>query len=359
MYSHLLVPLDGSERAEHAVPVAERIARTSGSRVTLLQAMSLPLPIGAPYDTAALSAYSIEQGEAEAAAYLTRIAGWPLLSGLQVETVVKTGAPALAILDTAYEKGVDLIVLSSHGRTGATRWVLGSVAEHVARQSPVPVLVLREQGPALAHPHPDAERPLRLLVPLDSSPFAEAALAPAAELALGLAGAGGPGIGPRYAERAAMHLTLVLPPYDMDRENLPDTLALDGARAYLRRTADRVRDSYPQIGVTWSVASGLDTADALLRVAETGEDTEGAGPASRCDVIAMATHGRSGIARWALGSITERVLHGTKLPLLIVRPAAVTKQTGIGTQPAEAKAETPETTAHHRGAVGTPWQALF
>ncbi|HEX6797191.1 MAG TPA: universal stress protein [Ktedonobacterales bacterium] len=357
MYTHVLVPLDGSERAERALPVAERIARANKGRITLMQAMSLPLPIGAPYDTAALSASSIEQSEAEATAYLARIAGWPLLSGLQVETVVATGSPALAILDTAAEKGGDLIVLCSHGRTGASRWVLGSVAEHVARQSPVPVLVLREHGPMLAHPHPDSERPLRVLVPLDGSPLAEAALAPAAGLALGLAGAGVRGADPRHTERVAIHLSLVLPPSDLDRENLPDTLALDGARAYLRSTADHLRNTHPHVSVTWSVASGLDVADALLRVAEIGEDTEGAGPASRSDVIAMASHGRSGIARWALGSITERVLHGTKLPLLIVRPSAVAKQTDTGSQPAEA--ETPETTWHDRDAVGAPWQALF
>lgn len=344
MYAHLLVPLDGSERAERAVTVAERIARTNGSRLTLLQAISLPLPIGAPYDTAALSAYSIEHYQAEASAYLTRVAGWPLLSGLQVETAVVSGGSALAILDAAREKDVDLIVMSSHGRTGASRWVLGSVAEHVARQSLVPVLVLREQGPVPAHPHPDPEQPVRVLVPLDGSPFAEAALGPAAELVLALTGPEPGEVG------AAMHLTIALPPYDMDRKNLPDTLALDGARAYLRRTADHLRDTYPKLRVLWSVTSGLDVADALLHMAETGESAAGAGPASRCDLIAMATHGRSGIARWAMGSITERVLHGTKLPLLVVRPAAVVKQTGPAARPEQA-AVTQGTDA--------PWPALF
>ncbi|MFI5274730.1 MAG: universal stress protein, partial [Ktedonobacterales bacterium] len=92
----------------------------------------------------------------------------------------------------------------------------------------------------------------------------------------------------------------------------------------------------PKLQVSWSVTSGLDVAQALLRVAETGEDVEGAGAASRCDVIAMATHGRSAIARWALGSITERVLHSTKLPLLIVRPAAVAERTIPAERPAEA-----------------------
>lgn len=346
MYHHLLVPLDGSERAERAMPVAARIARATGARITLMQAVSLPLSLGTPYDTAALSVAAMEQSEAEASAYLTRIAGWPLLSDLPVETVVVTGAPALSILDTARERGVNLIVLCSHGRTGPARWVLGSVAAHVVRQSPVPVLVLREQGPALAPAHPDAERPLRVLVPLDGSSFAEAALVPAAELALALVGAGGGHTGGAggtgggasaevsghtgHTEQAAMHLSLVLSPDHLDRENLPDTLALDGARAYLRRTVDRLRDSYPQLSVTWSVATGFDVADALLRVAETGEDTKGAMPAGRSDLIAIATHGRSGIARWTLGSIAERVLQGTKLPLLIVRPPVAVQQISGG-----------------------------
>lgn len=340
MYAHLLVPLDGSERAERAVLVAERIARATDGRITLLQVINLPMPLGAPYDAAALSAYSYEQTEAEAAAYLTRVAGWPLLEDLPVETEVVTGAPAATVLDVAREKKADLIVICSHGRTGATRWMLGSVAEHIARQSPVPVLILREQGAIPAHPHPDPTQPLRILVPLDGSLFAEAALAPAAQLILALAG----------PHQAALHLTLALPPYEMERANVPDTLVLDGARTYLMRAADRMRGTYPQLRVSWSVTSDVDVAQALLRVAETGDEVS-TGPGSRSDVIAMATHGRSGIIRWALGSTTERVLHSTTLPLLIVRPAVVAKQ-GI---PAERRADTPQ--APHE--VDAPWPALF
>lgn len=340
MYTHLLVPLDGSERAERAVPVAERIARTTGGRITLLQVINLPMPLGAPYDAAALSAYSFEQTEAEAASYLARVAGWPLLNGVRVETEVVTGAPAATVLDIAREKQADLIVICSHGRTGATRWMLGSVAEHIARQSLVPVLILREQGAVPAHPHPDPLQPMRILVPLDGSLFAEAALAPAAQLILALAG----------PEQAALHLALALPPYEMDRENVPNTLALDGARAYLMRTADRMRGTYPQLRVSWSVTSDVDVAQALLRVAETGDEV-GTGPGSPSDLIAMATHGRSGIIRWALGSTTERVLHGTKLPLLIVRPAAAAQQDVPAVRPTEASQPPHE--------VDAPWPALF
>jgi nucleotide-binding universal stress UspA family protein len=75
--------------------------------------------------------------------------------------------------------------------------------------------------------------------------------------------------------------------------------------------------------VTWSIAVELDFASGLIRVAENGQDTEeaeDAGLLGGCDLIAMATHGTTGIRRWALGNITERVLHGTKLPILVVHP---------------------------------------
>lgn len=92
-------------------------------------------------------------------------------------------------------------------------------------------------------------------------------------------------------------------------------------------------------------------------MAEAGEDTAGAMPASRCDLIAMATHGRSGIARWALGSITERVLHGTQLPLVIARSAAAVKRTSPDVR--SATQATTQTASHEPDTVDTPWQALF
>jgi len=99
------------------------------------------------------------------------------------------------------------------------------------------------------------------------------------------------------------------------------------AKGYLSATLDHIREGLvaPAIAdlkltITWSVAVDTDVAEGLIRVAENGEDAEGAGVFGGCDVIAMATHGYGGIQRWAMGSITERVLTATRLPLLIVRP---------------------------------------
>jgi nucleotide-binding universal stress UspA family protein len=100
---------------------------------------------------------------------------------------------------------------------------------------------------------------------------------------------------------------------------------LHKAKIYLNSIADQLREgplSHLDLSITWSVAVDTDVAHAIIRMAENGEDAEGAGVFGRCDLIAIATHGRSGLQHWVLGSITERVLGATKLPILVVRPEA-------------------------------------
>jgi nucleotide-binding universal stress UspA family protein len=110
----------------------------------------------------------------------------------------------------------------------------------------------------------------------------------------------------------------------------------------LSQTTDLIRDGYvapaiskQHIPVSWSVALDTDRARAIVRVAENGEDAEGAGVLGGCDLIAIATHGRRGLQRWAMGSVAERVLHATKRPLLIVRPAEVIEKQGPSSEEKE------------------------
>ncbi|HCI81589.1 MAG TPA: hypothetical protein DHW02_18085 [Ktedonobacter sp.] len=167
-------------------------------------------------------------------------------------------------------------------------------------------------------PHVDDTRPLRILVPLDGSVHAKAALVPAAYLVAALA----------TPEQGAIHLVRVAKLSVMadteERERL-----LYRAKRYLEATVEQIREGYvaPSIAhlrlpVTWSVAFDTDVAGAIVRVAENGEDAAGTGIFGGCDVIAMATHGSGGLERWATGSIAARVLRLTNLPLLLVRPSS-------------------------------------
>jgi nucleotide-binding universal stress UspA family protein len=317
MYERILVPLDGSKLAEQALPVAQRIAHASGGQITLLQVVARPTPISSMYVSDSTYASWIERDVAVAREYLERVIQDPLLREHTITTRVEVGTPAAVILDVAEAEGSDLLVLSSHGRTGAALWLIGSVAEHVARQAAVPALVLRPARGAETEPlHATAERPLRALVGLDGSRFAEEALDAAATLMLALAG----------PHQAAVHITVALEPEPVGDLGPQENRALQGTRMYLMQVAERLQALHPQLLVGWSVVREADAAKALLELAQPAAPTATTAPGETpggFDVIAMATHGRSGIARWTLGSVTERVLHKTTLPILVVPPRAI------------------------------------
>jgi nucleotide-binding universal stress UspA family protein len=320
MFKRILVPLDGSTRAERAIPIAARIAQASQAQIILLQVVRplsdyWPYFMGIPENSLDQLERTTEAGLAEAKRYLEGIASTALR---EVETtiVTDTGSVAGLIFATIQSSDIDLVVINSHGYTGFKRWALGSVAEKIARHAQVPVLILHERD-APAGLHPYNEGSVRVMVPLDGSVTAKAALVPAAQLAAALSA---PGKGelrlvrivPLAAGRGAIE---TLEPDT--REHL-----LHKAKTYLTSVSTHLREGIVgELGltVTWSVALDTDIASALIEKAESGEDAGGAGTFGRCNFIAMSTHGREGLQRWAMGSVTERVLHATKLPLLIVQ----------------------------------------
>lgn len=308
MLARILVPLDGSHRAERAIPIAAKVARATGGTVLLVRVITPPFVYGPAFVPPPLGIQSPDEIRFEVAAYLTQVAGLPALSGIPTQTQALTGNPAEAILTAIGTLSADTIILTSHGRTGLMRWALGSVAQHLVRHANVPILVLHESGPAPLKRATEAEYPLRALVPLDGSPAAEAALPHALHLVTALAA----------PAQAALHLALVVAPYEADKNNMPDALMVDGAKNYLAGVAARLKSEPIQVTITWSVVSDLDIAAALVRVAENGEDAEGVGVFGGCDLTAMSTIGRSGMARMVMGSITERVLWATDRPILIV-----------------------------------------
>ncbi len=320
MFKHILVPLDGSTRAEAALPIAARIAHAAGSSVVLLQVVSMPMSYGygggygygyggGLYSSALISEEVSETEKTEATGYLTRLAHSDLLAGIATTTDVDFGRPAPQILALVDQQAVDLLVLCSHGRTGFLRWALGSVAQRVIHHSRVPVLVLHEEGSTFPALHTDAARPFCVTVALDGSLLAETALLPAAHLAAALA----------QPTQGVVHLLSVVEPSTFaDNSNIlsqHDTEAVERVQAYLQNVRERLltETSDLHLQVTWSVTPAQDVAETIVTGAEgTGEN--------RSDVIAIATHGYGGIERWVMGSVTERVIGASTVPVLVVRP---------------------------------------
>lgn len=306
MFQSILVPLDGSVRAEQAIPVAARIARASGGTITLLRVLSSTELL--PYIFAALEPSTYSADLDTSSAYLQAMAQGADLADITVRTEVHTGLAASMILERARANNIDLVVMTSHGHSGLVRWALGSVASKVARQSEAPVLVIREEESLPAAPASDS--PLIALVALDGSPAAEAALAPATQLIGALSG----------SAPSQLHLLHVVPPGVVQNRK---EAALDTAKEYLRKIADQLKTGLTPnstLTVTWSVVQNDDVAEAVITVADGGEDTGGSGPSGRCAFVALTTHGQGGAGHNTLGSVAERTLNDSRLPLLVVHP---------------------------------------
>ena len=157
MYSRILVPLDGSELAEAVLSTAHALAGMGPGTLYLVRAVAA-------------------SNEPEARRYLKRLAVYLREHGVVVEAQALRGQPVAVVVEEAARREVDLIVMSTHGRAGAGRWVLGSVADEVLHRTACPVLLLRTGQAGLA------ARPRRVLVPLDGSELAEHALAHATSL---------------------------------------------------------------------------------------------------------------------------------------------------------------------------------
>ena len=149
MFTHLLVPLDGSELAEIALPMASAVAERFGSKITLVRAVHLPPYIGDGLDFTDLYTNLDQSMQQEAREYLEQKLKGLHAAGIETNYHLVVGEPpADAILLAADELGVDAIVMSTHGRGGMMRWVFGSVADRVLQRAKVPILLSRVAPPS-------------------------------------------------------------------------------------------------------------------------------------------------------------------------------------------------------------------
>lgn len=272
-WKRLLVPLDGSARAEAALPYAHAVAWATGAEVALL--MAVPLA-GAHGLTAA-----------EAATYLDARAAPLRDAGVRVSSRVLDGDPADVILEQAEWLDAAAVVMATHGRGGVQRLMAGSVAARVLGEARRPLLLVRP----LAHRGPAGIA--RIVVPLDGSPLAEAALAPAVELAA--------------AAQATLTLLRVEPAGHGHAESSSvernPRLVADGL--YLAEVRARLPE---QLRIEAMVLHGVPST--VLPEVLAGEGV---------DLVAMSTHGRSGLRRAVLGSVADKVVRAG-VPVLLIRP---------------------------------------
>jgi nucleotide-binding universal stress UspA family protein len=302
MLQSLLVPLDGSEFSERTLSLARGLAKATGASLHLAHVHVSHPPdhflsnTQFQYEGLDLEEYEARHREQERA-YLTEV-GARLGGDAPVDTALLEGHVAEEIAEYAARVGADMVLITTHGHTGVSRMWLGSVADALVRITSLPLLVVHPAhgghvpGDVLSFKH--------VMVPLDGSDLSATILAPAADLARA---SGARMTLVHVVSSAAVMGTRIFP-------LLPDDLspAVAKAHEYLEKLADGLR------------GDGLQADTHVEEHEAPGRAIAALADRLDADVIALATHGYGGLKRALLGSVADKVLRSSPLPLLVQRP---------------------------------------
>jgi nucleotide-binding universal stress UspA family protein len=298
MYSKILIPLDGSKTAEKVLPFARYLAGRLKIPVELLGVIDIAEM--ASHMTAEKARYldtMVEDGVRASMAYLRKTA--TTFRGVEVTCSVEKGRAEEAIIEKG-EKEVDaLIAMATHGRSGLNRFLLGSVAEKVLRGSTSPLLLVRatEGGKAEGETGIDS-----VIVPLDGSELAERVIGPVAEMAKAL-------------DLAVVLFRAYYIPYNTYAGDDAYMVNNDNLIAGLRDEANE----YLEKKVAEIKKLGVAKVSAATKEGFAGDEIIAMGAKSADNLIAMGSHGRSGVRRFVLGSVTETVVRHSNEPVLVMR----------------------------------------
>lgn len=297
MYKMIMVPTDGSGFDREAIRVALRIAERSGASVRLVRVLStgsyFGLATAAEGTSVAAEVVRSEHDRASSELYALA-AECRTTSKADIEADLHAGPVADVLAGYAKRHDVDLIVISSHGRDGISRLSLGSVTDSLIRQTTTPVLVVKTPTSYLNPRVGEAFK--RIVVPLDGSTLAEQILPRVVKLA--------------KLEEAEITLLHVLTPQTYSRKEI-----VDPARAYLLRTAERLRRG--GVLATIDIVIGENVAEAIGDYA--GRE--------RADMIAIATNGRGGISRMLRGTVADAVTRSARMSMLVFHPDKAAERT--------------------------------
>ena len=288
-YRRVLVPLDGSELAERAIPYAKTLAKTKGSELILFT----------------VSIASVEQLDRPMKAYLELNAKELQAQGIKASTAIAYGNVADEIVSFADKNNIDLIIISTHGYSGIKRWVLGSVARKVLYGTGVQVLLIKSKAPRASQVELK-----KLLLPLDGSPFAEAPIPSIEELTKGtkteivLTTVCEPPLVPSYGDRP------INPTWEKHRDELWAETQKQAAE-YLNKVKTRLEKQEAKIKSQVIPGDLGRVAESIMQAAQK----------EKIDLIIMTTHGRSGVSRWVYGGVANRIVEQSAQPVLLIRPS--------------------------------------
>jgi nucleotide-binding universal stress UspA family protein len=296
MYEKILVSLDGSLLSESILPYAGFLAAKLNVPVELLHVIDVDMLKPSRPGAEARQREILSAEREKSGAYLKKIAQ-SLGASVKASWLIESGKPADVIVDKAAGSKRTLIAMTTHGRSGVNRWLLGSVADKVLHAAANPLLLIRAKETAVKV----ATAPLkRILVPLDGSELAETVIPDAADL----------------AQKIGLEIVLMrifgfpTPVFAEDYGPYVEELWADletEARNYLDEKARQL------------LAQGLTQVSTIAEAGFAEEKIIDLARQRADCLIAMCTHGRSGMNRWVMGSVTDRVVRHSGDPVLIVR----------------------------------------
>ena len=300
MYGRILVPLDGSSVAENVLPYARYLTRELSAPVTLMTAVDVAdLETQVSAEKAASLDKIIRDGMQAAGAYLNRIA--KTFTPGAATVLVQKGRAVEVIIEAAAKQAGTLIIMATHGRSGLDRWVLGSVAEKVLRGAKDPVLLIRAENEA----NTEGEAALHsIMVPLDGSELAESILPAVAAIA-------------KELRLEILLFRTYRIPYGADR-NGDGYYGIDLNELIVAYRAEA--ETYLEKKAAVLISEGVTEVSCVVREGLSADEIISEGRTIPDCLIAMCTHGRSGLKRWLLGSITETVVRHAANPVLVMRP---------------------------------------
>jgi nucleotide-binding universal stress UspA family protein len=320
MFNRILVPLDGSPLAEGALPHAELFARTFGANIFLLQVLE---PTSYHENPKAVDPLSWQIRKTEADMYLQGIAlrirenlgETPLNSTdekkCRVEYSIREGKTAENIVDFAHTENIDLLVISSHGSSGLSRWNLSSVTQKVINLIYLPVLIVRAYNPFTAGEI--LHRYHRILLPIDSSRRSECSLTAGIELARGEMPVGNAPGGMDKTSKLILASVIRPPelpipePFPVEINQLSEQL-MQVSRLAVSKYLDEMEGRLP-VDCETCVVENLSVTSAIQELADQPD----------IDLVILCAHGSSGQVTWPYGTITRNYLeHGTK-PVLVIQ----------------------------------------